>query len=100
MMTYKLHSPFCFTFSNDMTKSDSEPGNVFARGGCNFAGSCCDGAVDDGRAPGATFVGSVLFSDTPGGNCGGWACCAGGGMGEVPADAPGAVVLLGKPGAC
>ncbi len=35
-------APFCFTFSNDITRSDSEPGNAAetARGGAADAGRC------------------------------------------------------------
>ncbi len=86
------HAPFCFTLSKDITKSANEPGNAFARGCCSGTGSCdAAAAADGGRAPTAlcaTFAGSLL-SKTPGGNCG--CCCwAGGGIGDAPAEAPGA----------
>lgn len=90
----RAHVPFCFTFSNDTTRSDKEPGNavgvvaapvtlVFApaaaapgagRGCCT--GTCCD--VDGGLCPICCWGGpsddavasSPCGTLTPGGNCG------------------------------
>ena len=67
----RSYAPFCFTFSKDATKSDSEPGNAFGRVG----GTCC-GAVDAGRCAFGTTPGgtpcslSATGALTPGGNWG------------------------------
>lgn len=87
MAESRKHTPFCFTLSNDITKSESEPGNAFWRccwGSCAPGGSC-DAAAEGGRAdPGAacaSFVWSAGLSATPGGNWG--ACSAGAGIGDT-----------------
>src|SRR6266404_5617192 len=62
-------SPFCFTFSKEATRSESEPGNALR------CCACCCCIADGGRC---------ASNLTPGGNCGCACACAAGGNGDDP----------------
>ena len=75
--TRGTHTPFCFTFSNDTTRSDSDPGNALERWfgvkeGGNTKGTFADGGL---CAPMLACWGPCIESPcdtlTPGGN---WGC--------------------------